>query len=504
MSATKLSDSFFNSFSDFEKKEVLKEEFDNYFFESTSFQESSFKDCEFVNSQMGHSIFDECSFKDVSFKNCDLTFAIFRNCSFQDCEFERNQMKQASFERCEILANFIDNNVEGMDIVSSVLKAAIFEHKDCRIQNSEIVGDIDLDASNIYECVKIDKVSKPFEKYHSNGVLFFGQFTGKMVYQKRNMNFTLETMSVFDVRLTENGKKMFAKIQKFGNIVEILIDVSQGIKKDVHVEFLSFLQGNVQYAFSKRIKKTLPEFFEKGVQYRKPRNEGLKTWKDHKFHKIAMQFILNEIGTEFLDFPKKEQDKTLALVIRAYEGYLAQEKAKKVRDFALTIELGKKEDLSKFQKMDYPYTSQMLEFLAINRAIAAGFVDLGEAKQAFRYAMNSQNSFSKTLSLVMNKIQHVMPFVKGMTPWGKKMENAYIVREVATKKEEIAITFPININKASSEVLAKLPGIKEGLAKKIVNERMKGNFVKVEDLRFVKGISRAKAKSLQAKGFATV
>jgi len=57
---------------------------------------------------------------------------------------------------------------------------------------------------------------------------------------------------------------------------------------------------------------------------------------------------------------------------------------------------------------------------------------------------------------------------------------------------------PVNINTATVEELAKLPGVGEVIAQRIVNHREKsGKFKKVEELLVIRGISRKKLEKLR-------
>jgi competence protein ComEA len=69
-------------------------------------------------------------------------------------------------------------------------------------------------------------------------------------------------------------------------------------------------------------------------------------------------------------------------------------------------------------------------------------------------------------------------------------------------KKAASLTGPIDINRASAAELQKLPGIGTALAQRIVEERRKGRFKSVDDLRRVPGI---KAKKIDAlRPYATV
>lgn len=57
---------------------------------------------------------------------------------------------------------------------------------------------------------------------------------------------------------------------------------------------------------------------------------------------------------------------------------------------------------------------------------------------------------------------------------------------------------PVNINTATVEELAKLPGIGKSIAQRIVNHREKsGKFRTVEELLVIRGISRKKLEQLR-------
>ncbi|MFQ5778095.1 MAG: ComEA family DNA-binding protein [Terriglobia bacterium] len=58
---------------------------------------------------------------------------------------------------------------------------------------------------------------------------------------------------------------------------------------------------------------------------------------------------------------------------------------------------------------------------------------------------------------------------------------------------------PVNINTATVEELAQLPGVGEGIARRIVRHREKsGKFRRVEELLVIRGISRKKMEALRA------
>jgi competence ComEA-like helix-hairpin-helix protein len=67
------------------------------------------------------------------------------------------------------------------------------------------------------------------------------------------------------------------------------------------------------------------------------------------------------------------------------------------------------------------------------------------------------------------------------------------LRGVEEKKPE-----RVNINTASVEELAKLPGLGKSIAQRIVNHREKsGKFRRVEELLVIRGISRKKLEQLR-------
>jgi competence ComEA-like helix-hairpin-helix protein len=69
-------------------------------------------------------------------------------------------------------------------------------------------------------------------------------------------------------------------------------------------------------------------------------------------------------------------------------------------------------------------------------------------------------------------------------------------------KKAANLTEPVDINRASAAELQKLPGIGPTLAQRIVDERRKGRFKSVDDLRRVRGV---KAKKIDAlRPYATV
>ncbi|MCI0402546.1 MAG: helix-hairpin-helix domain-containing protein [Acidobacteria bacterium] len=58
---------------------------------------------------------------------------------------------------------------------------------------------------------------------------------------------------------------------------------------------------------------------------------------------------------------------------------------------------------------------------------------------------------------------------------------------------------PVNINTATVEELAKLPGVGKSIAQRIVNHREKsGKFRTVEELLVIRGISRKKLEQLRS------
>ena len=73
----------------------------------------------------------------------------------------------------------------------------------------------------------------------------------------------------------------------------------------------------------------------------------------------------------------------------------------------------------------------------------------------------------------------------------------------ATKPKEPEVTFPVNINSATTRELEALPGIGEVIAQRIVDYRnTHGSFRSVDDLINVKGIGEKKLADL--KPYATV
>ena len=78
-----------------------------------------------------------------------------------------------------------------------------------------------------------------------------------------------------------------------------------------------------------------------------------------------------------------------------------------------------------------------------------------------------------------------------LRPWlgvgGEKASGATTVGAAAPKKSD-ALTEPLDLNRASSEELQRLPGIGAKLAQRIVEARAKAPFKSVDELRRVGGI----------------
>ncbi len=75
---------------------------------------------------------------------------------------------------------------------------------------------------------------------------------------------------------------------------------------------------------------------------------------------------------------------------------------------------------------------------------------------------------------------------------------AVLAVAVAVAGEEKKTPPPVNVNTATVEELAKLPGVGEVIAQRIVNHREKsGKFKKVDELLVIRGISRKKLEKLR-------
>ncbi len=69
---------------------------------------------------------------------------------------------------------------------------------------------------------------------------------------------------------------------------------------------------------------------------------------------------------------------------------------------------------------------------------------------------------------------------------------------VAVAGEEKKTPPPVNVNTATVEELAKLPGVGEVIAQRIVSHREKsGKFKKVDELLVIRGISRKRLEKLR-------
>ena len=67
----------------------------------------------------------------------------------------------------------------------------------------------------------------------------------------------------------------------------------------------------------------------------------------------------------------------------------------------------------------------------------------------------------------------------------------------ASKKTKVELSGVVNLNTATAAQLDLLPGIGEKAAKRIIEHRAKTPFVKVEDLRKVKGFGAKKLEKLR-------
>ncbi len=68
---------------------------------------------------------------------------------------------------------------------------------------------------------------------------------------------------------------------------------------------------------------------------------------------------------------------------------------------------------------------------------------------------------------------------------------------LAAKKTKVQLSGVVNLNTATAAQLDLLPGIGEKAAKRIIEHRVKSPFVRVEDLRKVKGFGAKKLEKLR-------
>ena len=65
-----------------------------------------------------------------------------------------------------------------------------------------------------------------------------------------------------------------------------------------------------------------------------------------------------------------------------------------------------------------------------------------------------------------------------------------------TTPETVAVTFPIDINRADTEQLTALPGIGEVLAQRIIAYRENGSFLSTDELKNVEGIGEKRLEAM--------
>ncbi len=94
----------------------------------------------------------------------------------------------------------------------------------------------------------------------------------------------------------------------------------------------------------------------------------------------------------------------------------------------------------------------------------------------------------KTFSIILAAAQFFVPSTYSLTGQTSRSPDSQPKREIA----------PIDVNHASAEDFATLPGIGPELARRIVAHREKhGPFRRVEDLLVIRGIGRKKWKAIR-------
>jgi competence protein ComEA len=85
--------------------------------------------------------------------------------------------------------------------------------------------------------------------------------------------------------------------------------------------------------------------------------------------------------------------------------------------------------------------------------------------------------------------EQIRPWVRVEHATGEPVERPQAARgTVIAGSKEASLTAPINVNRASREELQRLPGIGVKMSQRILDERTRGLFKSVDDLRRVSGI----------------
>lgn len=84
-------------------------------------------------------------------------------------------------------------------------------------------------------------------------------------------------------------------------------------------------------------------------------------------------------------------------------------------------------------------------------------------------------------------------------PRHTRLTSNQMTHEIARREAGRAAVAPVNINTASADELARLPGIGKGLAERIVSYRKEqGRFRRAEHLIMVPGISERRFRAMRA------
>ena len=129
----------------------------------------------------------------------------------------------------------------------------------------------------------------------------------------------------------------------------------------------------------------------------------------------------------------------------------------------------------------------------ISEALAQRIVDYRERNGDFRSIEELRKVTGigpKTLERIRNRLW-VLPqdsYVATEDEEPTEMKPAPAPRSASVSKKAAELTAPIDVNRATQAELQKLPGIGPKISQRILEERVKGAFKSIDDLRRVPGI----------------
>lgn len=451
----------------------------------------AFKYCVFENCDFSHNL-ENVSFRDCVFENCRFdtkeTDVRFKFCVLQGCKF-RNTSGTYNLYGCKIVCK------PGFRTFSASAQHGVYFLQDCCLTFLEKSFD------NFGECQSLEALnclvhSKRWDKAQNHDLLQKDRWNWRIIHRIKYELLFKDGQICF-----ESDKVVFNKPQKVtdnlykADLEHLFFGFSQKCTAFLYEDY--YLYANTTPEDVRDWRDIFEEFWKKnhdpkyttfdeikmGTRWMEKENQEIKTdrevkkWEDHKLWNI----ICTMAKIRSVDL---SEHKTKCKFAREIVDWMEESKYENIISKIRLPDRTK--DLSKYIVSEPLYLSEILEICAVGRALRGGILVYEELLNGME---TDEDKLDKMFELVSPNSRHLiskyMPKVKGMTPWGKKMERA-----APTKKEKEII------RKVDKKLLKSVEKIKQDTSKPKIPKILNLNSASLSELCDLNGLGIKTAEGI--------